>query len=323
MRSRWLAGRHLRRVPAAAALLVSICGGPLWGIRAGTRAQDTSPAIPLNQLAWTAVGPAPTVNGLTNYIEPASGRIAALAAHPTDPNTIYSAAAGGGVWRTSDGGTTWVPLTDSQATLFMGAIAVAPSNPNVIYAGTGEPHMGPSKARNFRDNIYYGRGVLRSGDGGSTWTLVGGAEFDRRTISTIVVDPTDADTLYVAVGALATNGLPGNAGIWKSTNGGANWTNTTAAISTTAAFSDLVIDPSNTQTLYAAAGAPAGDTANGVYKTTNGGVAWAVAGDFPTGAADPLNGRISLAVSPAAPATLYASIARPGPPASLTNSLYH
>jgi photosystem II stability/assembly factor-like uncharacterized protein len=303
-------------------MLAGVCGGLLWGIHAAVKAQGVPASIPLDALTWTPLGPAPTVNGPTDYIEPASGRIAALAAHPTDPNTIYIAAAGGGVWRTNDGGVTWTPMTDAQATLFMGAIAIAPSDPNVIYAGTGEAHMGPSKAKNFRDNIYYGRGVLRSADGGNTWTLVGSAQFDRRTISKIVVDPADPNTVYVAVGALATNGLPGNTGIWKSTDGGVNWTNTTAAISTTAAFSDLVMDPSNAQALFVAVGAPAGDPANGVYKTTNGGATWSVAGDFPTGAADPLNGRIALAVSPAAPGTLYASIARPGPPASLTNSLY-
>jgi hypothetical protein len=127
------------------------------------------------------LGPAPTVNGLTDYTEHASGRIVALAAHPTDASTLYIAAAGGGVWKTTDGGTSWTPLTDTQRTLFMGALALAPTAPEVIYAGTGEAHMGPSKADNFRDNIYYGRGVLKSTDGGITWTLLGTTEFDRRT----------------------------------------------------------------------------------------------------------------------------------------------
>jgi hypothetical protein len=103
----------------------------------------------------------------------------------------------------------------------MGAIALAPSNPNIIYAGTGEANMGPSKARNFRDNIYYGRGVLKSTDGGATWTLQGTAEFERRTISRILVDPTDPLVVYLAVGATATNGLEGARGIWKSIDGGA------------------------------------------------------------------------------------------------------
>src|SRR5262245_40652455 len=117
-----------------------------------------TPALRLNAGTWTPIGPAPTVNGLTDYTEPASGRVTALAADPSDPNIIFLAAAGGGVWKTVDAGLTWTPLTDTQSTLFMGAVAVAPSDSTTIYAGTGEANMGPSKAKNFRDNIYYGRG---------------------------------------------------------------------------------------------------------------------------------------------------------------------
>lgn len=274
--------------------------------------------------SWVPIGPAPTVNGLTDYTEPASGRITGVAAHPTNPNVIYIAAAGGGVWRTTDRGVSWTSLTDTQGMLFMGAIAIAPSDPNTIYAGSGEANMGPSKARNFRDNIYYGIGVLKSTDAGSTWTLVGATQFFRRTISRVHVDPTNPNIVYVAVGALATNGLPGNTGIWKSTDGGATWDNTTTSISTTAAFSDLVMDPSDSQTLYAAVGAPGGDPANGVYKSTTAGASWSPASGFPF--ADPRVGRIALAISPpitpGGPRTLYAAVALPGPPNSETNSLY-
>src|SRR5262249_21828921 len=110
---------------------------------------------------WIPKGPAPILGGQDPGGDPVSGRIAAIAAHPTDPNTIYIAAAGGGVWKTTDGGTSWIPLTDSQHTLFMGAIALAPSDPNIIYAGTGE-------ATNSSLS-FYGRGVLKSTDGGATW----------------------------------------------------------------------------------------------------------------------------------------------------------
>jgi photosystem II stability/assembly factor-like uncharacterized protein len=281
-----------------------------------TAAQASDPPV-VNQISWRPLGPAPSTQGLTNYTEDSSGRISALAAHPMDANTLYVAAAGGGVWKTIDGGNTWVPLTDSQSTLFMGAIALAPSNPEVIYAGTGEAHMGPSKARNFRDNIYYGRGILKSINGGSEWTLLGAAEFDRRTISRIVVDPADPNEVYVAVGALATNGRTGNTGIWKSTDGGVTWTNTTTTdIPTDGAFSDLVADRAQPQTLYAAVGQPGGDPRNGVYKSSDGGATWAPAGDFPVG--DPRVGRITLAVAPTAPQRLFAAIARSGP----TNSLF-
>ena len=139
--------------------------------------------------------------------DPASGRLAALAGDPTDPNTIYVAAAGGGVWKTTDAGTTWLPLTDAQATLFMGAIALAPNAPNIIYAGTGE-------ATNSSLS-FYGRGVLKSTDGGATWTLLGNAQFDRKTISQIVVSPTDPKTVYVTLAGYSRRWLPVGAGVVK------------------------------------------------------------------------------------------------------------
>jgi photosystem II stability/assembly factor-like uncharacterized protein len=293
-------------------------------------------------VSWTFMGPAPSVNNeavSTGYIEDTSGRITAIAAHPTEVGTVYIAAAGGGVWKTTNGGSTWTPLTDDQPlvpadkrTLFMGAIALAPSNPNIIYAGTGEASFGPSKAGNlitndgeFRDNIYYGRGVLKSVDAGSSWTLLTGKgedstldNFDRRAISRIVVDPADPATVYAAVGARASNGRAGNTGIWRSRDGGLTWRNTTAGISSTAAFTDLVIDAANPQTLYAAVGGYliatdgtiTGDPVNGVYKTTDAGDSWTllVDPDLPSG---PLAGRIALAIARSMPQVLYAAITRP------------
>jgi hypothetical protein len=121
-------------------------------------------AAPLSNTTWSAIGPAPQAttsppNGNTNV----SGRITGVAVDPTNSNNIYIAAAGGGVWKTTNGGTAWTPLTDGQQTLSMGAIAVAPSNANKIYAGTGE-------ANNSADSNY-GRGILTSNDGGATWSL--------------------------------------------------------------------------------------------------------------------------------------------------------
>ena len=119
----------------------------------------------------------------------------------------------------------------------MGAIAVAPSNPSILYAGTGE-------ANNSYKLRSYGRGLLKSTDGGATWTLLKGNsgqnEFDRRSIGRIVVDPGDPNTVYIAVTNSGINGLSGNTGIWKSADGGATWTNTTAGISS-AQFSDLAM----------------------------------------------------------------------------------
>jgi len=286
-----------------------------------------STSIPLDPLSWTFIGPAPNVDHdpSTGYVENAGGRITGIAADPTDPNTIYIAAAGGGVWKSTPtkDGLAWIPLTDQQPlvpaakrTQFMGAIALAaPSNPSVIYAGTGEANMGPSKANEFRFNIYAGHGILKSTDAGGSWILLTGNgddgtldNFEQRTFSRIVVDPNNPDIVYAAVGAVAINGLSGNTGIWKSTNGGTTWANTTAAdISTTASYSDLVMDPVNPQTLYAAVGTPSGDDANGVYRTDDGGDHWIRRDSgFP-----PDVGRVALAISSSDSRTLYAAIANP------------
>jgi photosystem II stability/assembly factor-like uncharacterized protein len=131
---------------------------------AGLAAAQVSQSAPVNVTAWTPLGPAPIVNGQrASGSGPVSGRITGIAAHPSDPSILYIAAAGGGVWKTIDGGTTWTPQTDFQTTLSMGAIAVAQSSPNVIYAGTGE-------ANNCGD-CNLGSGILVSTDGGITWTL--------------------------------------------------------------------------------------------------------------------------------------------------------
>jgi photosystem II stability/assembly factor-like uncharacterized protein len=244
------------------------------------------------------LGPAPIVNGQTPGSQPVAGRLAAIAADPTDPATIYVASAGGGVWKTTDAGADWTPLTDNQPTLFMGAIALAPSDPNTIYAGTGEATHSILS--------FTGHGVLKSTDAGATWTLLGTDVFDRHTISKIVVSRDDPNTVYVAVAERGVHGLTGNTGVWRSTDGGITWTNTTAAIAPTAAFTDVEMDPTNSQTLYAAAGDILGPSENGVYKSTNGGDTWSLAGNFPQ---DSTNGRITVAVAPSNPQMLYAVVA--------------
>jgi photosystem II stability/assembly factor-like uncharacterized protein len=256
---------------------------------------------PVNNI-WTAIGPAPITNGQRPGGGPVSGRIAGIAAHPTDVNTIYIAAAGGGVWKTSDGGATWNPLTDSKSTLSMGAIAVAPNNPTVVYAGTGEA--------NFSGDSSYGRGVLVSSDGGATFTLrTAGGAFDRKTISEIAVDPTNANIVYVAVAGGGANGVGGNNGVWKSTDGGTSWTNTTTAISTAQPFTSVRIDPNTPSTLYLAVGNIFGSSANGVYKTTDSGTTWTLLAAAPSGTAA---GRIVVAVSKTNSQVVYVSASGTG-----------
>jgi hypothetical protein len=258
-----------------------------------------STSIPLSSSHWTPLGPAPLVGLREPDNQAFTGRISAIAANPTNPNIIYVGAASGGIWKTTNGGQNWYPLTDSQATLNIGSIALAPSNPNIIYVGTGEA--------NYTGE--YGQGVLKSTDGGISWTLVGQAQFASRNISAIVVNPTNPDVVYIATAEGGSNA------VWKSTNGGQTWSNTFLGAPFNGAsvtVSALVMDPTNSQILYAAAGWIDGNSFNGVYRSTDAGATWSFAGNFPhnTGGSNHV-GRISLAIAPSAPGTLYAAISDP------------
>ena len=272
-------------------------------IRPVQQASPATSAIPaagptLSQSTWSAIGPA----SLNSSGDLDSGRITGIAVDPTNSNTIYIAAAGGGVWKTTDGGTTWTPLTDDQTTLSMGSIAIAPTDHLKIYAGTGE-------ANNSVDSNY-GQGVLVSNDGGSTWTLeTAGGGFTGVDIGQIAVDPTDENVAYAAVGGYGENGnYFTNEGIWNTTDGGATWTNVTSGVEPYANFfgwTSVVVDPNTPSIVYAAAGdiqysTVGGYTVNGVYRSTDSGATWALLANAPNGSSNSATGRIALAVSPAA-----------------------
>jgi len=261
------------------------------------------PRVVVGATSWAALGPA----ALSEFGTIVSGRVAGIAAHPSDANTIYVAAAGGGVWKTTNGGTNWVPLTDTQSTLSMGAIAIAPSNPDVLYAGTGE-------ANNSGDSNY-GRGILVSSNGGSSWTLAtAGGAFDRLTTSQIAVDPTNPMVAYAAMADIGNNALFGaNTGIWKTTNGGTTWANTTSlTLTQRAPYSAVQIDPNNSSIVYMAIGAAFSgypdQASNGVYQSLNGGGTWTLLTAAPNGA---ITGRFSLAISKSNSSIVYVSVSNP------------
>jgi uncharacterized repeat protein (TIGR01451 family) len=280
-----------------------------------------SSSIPLNAASWTDIGPAPINGGQVPGGGAVAGRITGLATDPTNVNIIYAASAGGGVWKTTDGGTTWAPLTDNLTDSsgnpipdFMGAVAVAPSAPQVVYAGTGEANNSVFPNTSSYDS-FYGDGILVSTNGGTTWTLTAQGQLRGSAISRIAVDPQNANTAYAAVSNNAANGNSAvSTGIYKTTNGGATWTDVTQlnGQDSTDPWSDVVIDPTttgNTAVLFAAVGNPFGAAGNGVYESTNGGTTWTlVGGGMPSGST---LGRTSLAIAHpggAANATLYASI---------------
>lgn len=223
------------------------------------------------------------------------------------PDTFYFGAAGGGVWKTVNAGRTWVPIFDgASASSSIGAIAVAPSDANTIYVGTGQPEP--------RYDIAAGDGVYKSADGGRSWTHVGLAA--TRHIGAILVDPRDANT--VLVGALGhIFGANSERGVFRSSDGGAHWTQTLAINSDTGVV-DLAADPANADHVYAAAWqarnypwlsyfTPMKGAGSGVFASTDAGRTWRRLGGegWPKGEL----GRIGLAVTHTSQGTrLYASI---------------
>ncbi|RPI13086.1 MAG: T9SS C-terminal target domain-containing protein [Ignavibacteriae bacterium] len=233
-------------------------------------------------VSWVSVNPIGMWYQRTNnnYV---SGRTNSIAFHPTNPNIFYIAAAQGGVWKTTDGGATWTPLTDGLSTLTSGDIAVDQNNPNVIYYGTGE--------MNFSLDSQYGDGIHKTTNAGLNWVRVAGSQIVGNYISKICIHPTNSNIVYAS----------GNQGVFKTTNAGVDWTNTGAPTGSTF----LVMDPVNPQILYVATG----NTSNGqIYKTTNNGTNWNLATN---GLPASGKGRITLAISNINPLVLYASISNP------------
>ncbi len=323
-----------------------------------------SSSIPTNDERWVQFGPQPISNGSPSA-DAVSGSVSAVAVSPSNPNVIYVGSPGGGVWRSVDGGATWANQTDqvdpatggllvlrdingnvvpdNLRSQHIGALAVAPSNPNIVYAGTG--------SENWGRETYFGRGLLKSSDGGQTWVLIRGTNstpapfntgnnvFDRRGVSRIVIDPIDPNIVYVAtVQDSDTNelsdrldgdqvryiqgrmqGLGGNGGIWKSRDGGLTWENTTVQpqpvingdvtsqpISDQYDFVDLQMSSTDPNTLYAAVFNFFGQGSDtGLYRSTDGGLRWYRLSDHPTGQQV---GRIRVASSYSDPNVLYSMI---------------
>ncbi len=250
--------------------------------------------------SWKSLGPKPVD---TPYTDPVvAGRVSALAVDPTNSQTVYLGAAQGGVWKTTDGGTTWAALTDGESSLAVGAIAVDPGNHLTVYAGTGE--------ENFSGDSYYGQGLLKSTDGGTSWTHIcasfcgpiaadgyygGGAR-----IGSIAVDPSSSSILLAGVA------MPGADGIYRSSNGGKTWSSVLSGNPGTG----VTFDPTNGNIAYAAISNNFSGGTTGVYRSTDAGAHW-TAINGAKGAALTLGnaGRIVLAIAPSSPTTLYASIA--------------
>jgi photosystem II stability/assembly factor-like uncharacterized protein len=263
--------RLLQRVVVVCSSVL-ILGLPGWG--------QPVPAQDYAGLQWRLIGPH------------RGGRSNAVAAIPGNRSLYYFGSVGGGVWKSDNAGETWTPIFDSQPIASIGALAVAPSNPNVIYAGTGEA--------DFRSDLTYGDGVYKSVDAGKTWRNIGLR--NSRHIARIAVDPKNPDTLLVAALGEA-YGPSAERGVYRSTDGGATWQRVLYKDDNTGAI-DLAPDPDDPQTIYAAlvndrrppwsTYAPS-TTGGAIYKSTDGGKTWKqITGvGLPAGE----SGRIGLAVA--------------------------
>lgn len=232
---------------------------------------------------WGTLGPA-SINTPEGTV---SGRVTAIATDPRNPEVVYIGAAGGGVWRSADGGLTWQSLGDSLLSLVSGSLALD-ERTGVLYYGTGDHGAGT-----------YGAGVLRSHDAGLSWVNSSGWDGERNkpqfslgTTPRLVLHPTDPRTIYVAR----------NSGLWYSTDGGESWFRLGAGVAT-----DVAIDPRNPSRLYMALGRNSGSAENGVYRSNDAGASWGRVQGLPFGAEV---GRISLALAPSNPAVVYAVLAR-------------
>jgi photosystem II stability/assembly factor-like uncharacterized protein len=235
------------------------------------------------------------------------GRVTAVTGVASEPYTFYMGSTGGGIWKTTDAGHTFVNVSDGYfAVGSIGAVTVAPSDPNIVYVGTGSSKI--------RSNVSIGKGMYKSTDAGKTWTFIGLP--DAGQIATVRVDPSNPDIVYVAAQGNPFKANP-ERGVYKSTDGGKTWQQV-LHISDTAGATDLEIQPGHPNVLFAcmwhALRRPwtiiSGAKEGGIYKSTDGGVHWTkLGGGLPTG----LFGRSNVAISNASPDRLYALIeAKPG-----------
>jgi photosystem II stability/assembly factor-like uncharacterized protein len=232
-------------------------------------------------LIWNFLGPQPVTNEYWSGNANASGRVSSLAAHPTDPNIVYAATSGGGVWKSTDAGMTWMPLTDQISSLASGALAIDPQNVNFILYGTGE--------QNYSGDSFYGDGLFSSADAGATWSKVASKTQVGNYIAKVGISGSQAAVFHVC----------SDAGYVRSTDGGLTWTGFKPASQW---CNDLVRSATAPNTVFA------GFYGNGIYKSVDDGVNWTqLTGGLPLGGFQ----RITLAISASNPDVVYASFINP------------
>ena len=250
-----------------------------------------TPGPAFGNMSWRAIGPAGT-----------GGRVAAVAGSATDPKLYYVGAAGGGVWKSANGGQTWDPVFEKQGTAAIGAVTIDPTDNNVVWAGTGEA--------NPRNDVSYGDGVYKSTDGGDTWTNTGLK--GTRYVSRILVDPRNHN--HVIVGALGDVFADNSErGVYVTDDGGKRWKQT-LSVGPESGASDLAMDVQNPSVVYAGIWKfqrrpwtfVSGGNEDGLYRSSDGGQTWTKLEGH--GLPDGPTGRIGLAVAPSDGNRIYAVI---------------
>src|SRR5687767_5438940 len=282
---------QFRTLALASAVAAALAGQSLVG--SARQAPSAAPANPLDALYFRPIGPAAM-----------SGRIADIAVF--EPNTAiwYVATAHGGVWKTTNNGTTFTPQLQDQGHMSIGDVTISQHNPDLVWVGTGES--------NNRQSSSWGQGVFKSTDGGKTYQHMGLKE--SKHIHRIVIDPRDNDTvLFAATGSLW--GPNPERGVFKTTDGGKTWTHVLKVDADTGA-SDIVMDPADSRIVYAstyqrrrtACCFNGGGPGSGIWKSTDGGNTWT---RLKGGVLDGELGRIGLDIYRRKPKVLYATIEGP------------
>ncbi|MDE3216060.1 MAG: hypothetical protein KGO03_06660 [Gemmatimonadota bacterium] len=270
--------------------LLPVLAGALIAVASTAPAQTVDSAT-IAGMRWRNIGPA-------NF----DGRVNAVAGIGFPSKTFYVGAAGGGVWKTTNNGTTFRPLFTDEPVASIGALVIAPSDTNVVWVGTGDP--------NSRNTIEPGDGVYKSTDGGLTWKMMGLAS--GQMIGNIAIDPTNANVVYVAMLGHAWDNK-GDRGLYKTTDGGNTWTRI-KYINDMTGFVDVKINPSNPNDIFAAAWQrirgpyflKSGGPGSGLWHSTDGGATWSEVkgGGFPSTE----KGRMTLAFSRSNPSVVYAMV---------------
>jgi len=279
-------------------ILVTGLNNSLQAQRRNRNVQDTPDEFKANSSMLSALG--------FRLVGPAtySGRIADFAVNPENPSEYYIGVASGGLWKTENKGTTFTPIFDNQPVFSIGALAIDPVNPNVVWVGTGE--------NNSQRNLAYGDGVYKSTDGGKSFTNMGLKESEH--IGKIIIDPGNTDVVYVASQGPAW-GPGGDRGLYKTSDGGKTW-DRILFVGEYTGITDMEMDPRNPDILYAAAHQRErrvyskinGGPESAIYKSVDAGKTWnKLSQGLPSGDV----GRIGLAIAPPNPDIIYAMIEMP------------